>query len=415
MRHTPPVAPADVGTAAALLRQLAEGSPLDVSQFWRDVDAMNMPLVTEVAGDRNAREVTFLWRAERPLQGVYVRLNRVTDKSDVDKGLMRRLPSSDIWILTLRLPATYCGSYTIVEIPQGTPADALSQLGGRFSPLSGQADPLNKTPGINVRGVERESVLALDQAPAQDEWARGPHCFSGSLSVSQRAIAGRKRRVRLYLPDVPAAQPLGMLVLPDGETWFDHVGVAPAIDAAINNGRIPPVAVLGVDNVDERDRTEILGGRRELVLDIAGRLLPEVMAEQAHRCWAGRSQTVLAGQSLGGVTALMAARHAADTFGLVLCHSPSMWWTPDGSGRPFLFSSSDTSWVSEHLLSAPPQTVRVRLCVGSLEGSTVPHVQQLHQRLLAAGVDSRCAIYTGGHDYAWWRGALIDGLALLSS
>ncbi|HFX4501694.1 alpha/beta hydrolase-fold protein, partial [Escherichia coli] len=52
-------------------------------------------------------------------------------------------------------------------------------------------------------------------------------------------------------------------------------------------------------------------------------------------------------------------------------------------------------------------------CVGSLEGSTVPHVQQLHQRLITAGVESHCAIYTGGHDYAWWRGALIDGIGLL--
>ncbi len=69
--------------------------------------------------------------------------------------------------------------------------------------------------------------------------------------------------------------------------------------------------------------------------------------------------------------------------------------------------------MSEHLLSAPPQNVRIRLCVGSLEGSTVLHVQQLHQRLLNAGVDSHYAIYTGGHDYAWWRGALIDGLGLL--
>lgn len=92
-----------------------------------------------------------------------------------------------------------------------------------------------------------------------------------------------------------------------------------------------------------------------------------------------------------------------------------MWWTPEGACRPNLFRETDTSWVSEHLLSAPPQNVRIRLCVGSLEGSTVLHVQQLHQRLLNAGVDSHYAIYTGGHDYAWWRGALIDGLGLLKS
>lgn len=254
-------------------------------------------------------------------------------------------------------------------------------------------------------------MLALDKAPAQSEWRGGSS--SGQLLTSARTLAGESRRVRLYLPDVDVSQPLGLVVLPDGETWFDHLGVCAAIDAAINNGRIVPVAVLGIDNIDEHERTAILGGRSELIKDIADQLLPTIRAEHPQRRWADRSRTVLAGQSLGGVSALMAARYAPETFGLALNHSPSMWWTPEGASRPNVFSETDTSWVSEHLLSAPPQGVRIRLCVGSLEGSTVPHVQRLHQQLLTAGVDSHCAMYTGGHDYAWWRGALIDGLGLL--
>ncbi|EEC1866608.1 prolyl oligopeptidase family serine peptidase, partial [Salmonella enterica subsp. enterica serovar Uganda] len=148
-------------------------------------------------------------------------------------------------------------------------------------------------------------------------------------------------------------------------------------------------------------------------LDIAERLLPTLRAKYPERQWADRTQTVLAGQSLGGVTALMAARHAPESFGLVLSHSPSMWWTPDNRNRPNHFSAEECSWVSEHVLSAPSPAVRTHLCVGSLEGSTVPQVKQLHEKLRAAGVESHCSVYTGGHDYAWWRGALIDGLRLL--
>ncbi|SUI38158.1 enterochelin esterase [Salmonella enterica subsp. arizonae] len=164
---------------------------------------------------------------------------------------------------------------------------------------------------------------------------------------------------------------------------------------------------------NERERVAILGGRRELVLDIAERLLPTIRAKHPERRWADRTQTVLAGQSLGGVTALMAARHAPESFGLVLSHSPSMWWTPDNRSRPDHFSGEELSWISEHMLSAPSPAVRTHLCVGSLEGSTVPQVKQLHEKLRAAGVESHCSVYTGGHDYAWWRGALIDGLHLL--
>ncbi|EIL4826083.1 esterase family protein [Salmonella enterica] len=412
MRLSPPVAPVAIQTATRLRRQLAAGGQVDASHFWREANSLALPLVTAINGADDEREVTFLWRAASPLRGVYVRLNRVTDKDNVAKGMMTQLPTTDIWHLTLRLPASYCGSYTMVEIPPETPGETVLQLGSRFASLVGKADPLNSAPGINVRGNAQESVLALDHAPAQEEWS-GCRAYAGQLFTSEHRLAGQRRRVRLYLPDVPVVQPLGLLVLTDGEIWFDHLGVSAAIDAAIRSGRIAPVAVLGIDNINARERIAILGGRRELVLDIAERLLPALRAKYPERRWADRTQTVLAGQSLGGVTALMAARHAPESFGLVLSHSPSMWWTPDNCNRPDHFSAEERSWVSEHVLSAPSPAVRMHLCVGSLEGSTVPQVKQLHEKLRAAGVESHYSVYTGGHDYAWWRGALIDGLRLL--
>jgi enterochelin esterase-like enzyme len=413
MSNIPLFSPHDTAATARLIKQLVTQTSLDITQFWHDVESVGVPLVTEVSGKRDEREVTFLWRSSKSLLGVYVFLNRVTDKINVPMGLMTHIPSSDIWTLTLRLPATYRGTYTFTEIPLGTSPEVVARLGGRFTPFVGQPDPLNKACGINVRGVAEESILALDKAPEQPEWAGAPLTPRGLLVTSYPAVAGHKRRVRLYVPDVAGTEPLGLLVLLDAEKWFDHVGVLGAIDVAINNGRIGPMAVLGIDNLDESDRTAILGGQSELVLDIAERLVPQIMADYPDRVWAGRSKTVLCGQSLGGVTALMAATHAPDIFGTVLSHSPSMWWMPQRSKRDLSFSENDASWVSEHLLSAPPKGVHVRLCVGSLEGSTVPHLEQLHQRLRAAGIDSHLSVYTGGHDFAWWRGALIDGLSAL--
>ncbi|EDR1264031.1 esterase family protein, partial [Salmonella enterica subsp. enterica serovar Miami] len=285
MRLSPPVAPVAIQTATRLRRQLAAGSQVDVSHFWREANSLALPLVTAINDADDEREVTFLWRAASPLRGVYVRLNRVTDKDNVAKGMMTQLPTTDIWHLTLRLPASYCGSYTMVEIPPETPDETVLQLGSRFASLVGKADPLNSTPGINVRGNAQESVLALDHAPAQEEWS-GCRAYAGQLFTSEHRLAGQRRRVRLYLPDVPVVQPLGLLVLTDGEIWFDHLGVSAAIDAAIRSGRIAPVAVLGIDNINARERVAILGGRRELVLDIAERLLPTLRAKYPERRWA---------------------------------------------------------------------------------------------------------------------------------
>ncbi|PWW11785.1 alpha/beta hydrolase-fold protein [Mangrovibacter plantisponsor] len=399
------------GLTRRVLAQLAGKHVADVDQFWRDVAALVTPLVSP-GGNGATRAVTFLWRSCEPLYGVYLRLNRVTDKDQVARGMLQNLPGTDIWFLTLQLPATYCGSYTFTEIPPGVAEQQLVLVGGRNTPFASQPDAFNTALGIRLHGGG-ESVLSLDKADAQSEWRDRSAAPAGITHTRYSVVAGRERRLRLYLPDVPRSVPLGLLVLPDAESWFDNVGVLQALDVALSRGRIAPFAVLGVDNLSLDDRTAILGGETALIDNLAQRIIPGVLGEYADRAWAGRERTVLSGQSLGGVTALMAALVAADTFGAVFSHSPSMWWTPDGSRRPFMFSENDTSWVSEQVMAAPPARVKLRLCVGSLEGATVPHVEDLHHRLLVAGADSTLAVYTGGHDFAWWRVALIDGLAAL--
>ena len=369
------------------------------------------PLVAPVANCPELRDVTFLWRAQASPAGVYLFLNRVTDKANVEKGMMTRAGDSDIWTLTLRLPATYRGTYTFTEIPAQAQAEQVALLGGRRAALAGQADPLNPA-AISVRG-QRESVLALDLAPAQPEWDAEAAPPRGALFSWTEEVAGRQRRLRLYLPDAAVGAPLGLLALPDAESWLDHVGLLSALDRAGACGRIAPTAVLGIDNIDNRDRCAMLGGDRALVDALAARLIPQARAAHPDKNWAGREGTMLAGQSLGGVTALMAARHAPETFGAVISSSPSMWWTPQSGGRPTGFSADDRSWVSDSVLADAPVKVRVRLNIGTLEGAMVPHVEALHRRLRDAGGDSALTHYTGGHDYAWWRGALIDGLAAL--
>ncbi|EAM1289245.1 esterase family protein [Salmonella enterica] len=381
----------------------------DITGLCNNVGSVEIPLIKEVINDPEHREVTFLWRSEKILQSVYIRLNRITDKKNIRTGLMRHVPSTDFWILTLKLPASYRGSYSFIEVPQGMSEDDISQLGGRFSSLPGQPDPFNKEPEINIRGFG-ESVLSLDQAPKQNEWTQNSIQSDGVLTTSYHSIAGHERRVRFYIPKLFSTIPLGLLVLPDAEIWFDRIGITRAIDIAINTGRIAPLAVLGIDNINESDRVKILGGHKEFIIDISRTLLPSIHQENPDIIWAGRSKTILAGQSLGGVTALMAALCVPDTFGTIISHSPSMWWSPERN-TPTMFTENDNSWVSEMLLSNNPKDVHIQLAVGSLEGATVYHVNHLHQSLLNSGVSSELSVYTGGHDYAWWRGAIIDGLA----
>ncbi len=69
MKLSPPVNPVAMQTAARLRRQLAAGSLVDASQFWREANSLALPLVTAIDGADDEREVTFLWRAASPLRG----------------------------------------------------------------------------------------------------------------------------------------------------------------------------------------------------------------------------------------------------------------------------------------------------------------------------------------------------------
>ena len=132
MRNHPSRSLDDICTESRICAQLSTNPSMDITHFWREVESAALPLMTKSSSNTENREVTFLWRSEEVLQGVYLRLNRVTDKRDVKKGLMTHIPSTNIWTLTLELPASYRGSYSFIEIPPEMPQEDISQLGGQL-------------------------------------------------------------------------------------------------------------------------------------------------------------------------------------------------------------------------------------------------------------------------------------------
>ena len=115
MRNHPSRSLDDICTESRICAQLSTNPSMDITHFWREVESAALPLMTKSSSNTENREVTFLWRSEEVLQGVYLRLNRVTDKRDVKKGLMTHIPSTNIWTLTLELPASYLSLIHISE------------------------------------------------------------------------------------------------------------------------------------------------------------------------------------------------------------------------------------------------------------------------------------------------------------
>lgn len=395
----------------AVLEELRSG---DAEEFWAEVCAAGAPLVERHPTDVTLRSVTFLYRAEQSLAGVYLRINRVTDKDQVARGLMRPVGDTGIWRVGLDLPADLRVSYGFAEIPAGADLEAvLPTLGGRRPAYVAGPDPAHHGLPLVGDGGDPSSVLALDESPPQPEWEVDPEpAVAGVVASLPVELAGRERPVWTYVPRAAGATTVGTLVVCDGGMWFERLGLPAALEAAVRSGRIPPFAVIGIGHHDVPDRVATLGANERLVRDVMSRVGEPLRSQHPELAWGGRDTTVLAGQSLGGVTALAAALDAPQTYGAVIAHSPSMWWRPGGQRSPADLGRGEL-WLADQFADGPTHPIRLRCAVGSLEGLTVPAVERWQAIAEAAGWEVGLRTYAGGHDFAWWRGALIDDLAAL--
>ncbi|MCP3424545.1 alpha/beta hydrolase-fold protein [Rothia sp. AR01] len=404
----------------SLLARYRDAEPADLQRWWSWVERRGTPLIDPASGLS-----TFLWRAPHAadapegLEAVHVHVNRVTDKERHADGLMRHVPGTDLWVRSLPLEAGLRASYGF-KFPR---ADAAPPSGPpSFDSYDTRLDPWNPLPPLADRGGHGLSVYRGPAAPPQPEWESGARQpVRGRILHEVRALPRDAARdvVRghwLYLPDpaaVPEAEPLPLLTLFDAETWFGSAGLPAALEAAVEAGRLRPLAVLAVSNTARLDRIECLGANSEFLREVAGEATAWATrrAAEAGFALAGRESRVVAGQSLGGLSALIAALELPGHYGHALAHSPSMWWTPDGASTPRdMGRRTGEDWVTDRFRAAPAGDVRVQLAVGDREGLTLPRLDILRGVLLERGWNAVSATYGGGHDVAWWRGALLDGL-----
>ncbi|WP_328634129.1 alpha/beta hydrolase-fold protein [Streptomyces sp. NBC_00356] len=368
-------------------------------------------MVEPVQDASGVRLVTVVWREDRPVEGVYLLANRVTDKHRVRHGMMRRLEGTDVWYVSLRLPLGLRCGYRIhpfaADDPHMTP-DGPRSGASRGLP-DDRMDPLNRHAGGPFG-----SLIELDGAPSLAEWPATPGSAAEvgrSEAFDFAAADGSTYRVRQFVPELgDTGPPPGLLVVFDGELWFDRYGITAAVTAAVEAGRIPPMAVVGIEaGADAAARMRQLGADPHFIDMLADELLPAVTKDLPGG--PDPRNTVLCGQSLGGLTALATALRRPDAFGTVLAHSASTWWRPGMKARPGPPAEGAETWLYEQAAEAPAGDLRIRMDVGSNEGTTVDDLHRLHALMAGRGFDVSLHVYTGGHDHACWAAALIDGLA----
>ena len=331
--------------------------------------------------------VTFCWR-DAEADEVLLFVNRLTDERDLDRSLMERVPGSDLWLLSYRMPGDWRASYAVVPKRPGRPApwrDLAEQVSLRAALDRGLPDPLNPLSMRNRVG-NQVSVVELPDAPSQAWLApRGP--LRGELTTHE--LNGRRPWVYRPAEFAPGGP---VLVALDGEMWTGELSLPAMVDNLIADQLIRAPLLLLVPGGDRVRRWAELNGSGSMPDWIAEVLLP--WAVSAHDAGPDAADRVVVGQSLGGAVALLTAAEHPDAVGAFISQSASLW--QDG--------------LADRVASAMPASARGYLEVGRQEWVLLEPNRGLHQRLDAAGVRHDYAEFNGGHDYACWRGGIADGL-----
>jgi enterochelin esterase-like enzyme len=279
--------------------------------------------------------VTFLWRGNDSTRNVGVW--GIVFGGPPSDYQMRRLSNSDVWYVTLRLPAgsrfTYGFSPNAPVGPEfGSP---------RFQPrvATMQRDPLNplREPGCpadatryecpsmaELPGVASQSWIVPNRSTPSGKVER--HTFKSDILKNERAIS-------VYMPGGYRADgpPSALLVVLDGPAYLGPVPTPTILDNLIAAKKIPPVVAIFVANASGA-RSKELPPNPDFAEFLATELQPWVHAH--YSASSDPRRTVIAGSSFGGLAATYAGLRHSELFGNVLCQSGSFWWAPDRAADP---------------------------------------------------------------------------------
>ncbi|MDK8552112.1 alpha/beta hydrolase-fold protein [Corynebacterium pseudodiphtheriticum] len=321
--------------------------------------------------------------AEQRKSGVHLHINRLTDKLKYELGMMNHLPGTDIWTLTVEVSQHYQGSYG-------------------FQLTHGQRTPTMCDPHA-IRTLWNEDGFGLSE-------------ISQPLAVSNTAMQVRKTHcagvdVLVYLPGKGSRA--GLLTLFDGEKWC-KTNLHACISAINEEAELPFAAVL-ICNDSNSQRVQRLGLDADFlaavctqVQDHVVKLMGELGVEFVPE------QSILAGQSLGGLAALYIAQNHPNAFRELIVQSPSLWWKPNKTAVPTDNNLQNSSWITEQF-SRQPAMPRLRIDVGAREDVGVAKAHLLARKLSDCGWPHQLEVYEGGHDHVAWRAQLVAHLREIAS
>ncbi|GGO42082.1 MULTISPECIES: alpha/beta hydrolase-fold protein [Streptomyces] len=343
-------------------------------EFWTAAQAAGTPV--SVPADGGGRLTLFLWRGGAPAS--------IDFESWSEPVALSRFDDTDCWYAEVPMPARLRVTY---QFRSGDEA---------------YADPLNPAGA----GGDR-SIAATPDAPAQPHWPLVGADDVLPVPATRIRWAGERLGGRRTVRVHPAGGGGPVVLLLDGDDWLYLHPAMTAFDAAVAAGDMPPVTLVFLP---AKDREAEFGCVPELWEAVRDELLP-LVAESGVP--ADVDRLVVAGQSLGGLSAMYAALQYPDLVNRVACQSGSFWWTPDALGRADPLGGPVGGAIAARLRDERPDLsgLRIAFDVGEHETRMLPHCELTETLAEQAGAAVRVSRSASGHDRAGWRQALLRDVA----
>lgn len=199
------------------------------------------------------------------------------------------------------------------------------------------ANLMRRPIGLSASLVTAALATSLGAGRAHAQEPVPPH----ETFTIQSAALSETRRINVYTPPGYGTAAYPVLYMPDGGVQEDFPHVAGAVDAAIREGSMRPVIVVGIENTERRrdmtPPTEVeedrriaprVGGSAAFRRFIADELMPEI-----RRRYRATDETAIIGESLAGLFIVETFFVQPELFDTYVALSPSLWWNAEALVR----------------------------------------------------------------------------------
>ena len=315
----------------ALKSQIASGQK-NTEEFWKEIAAQGTPLSEPFGSDGKYQLVTFLWRSTHDTRNVLA-IGSFWGVDAPTAYSMHQIPDSDVWYVTIKLPAGARFSYQL------SPNDPMTSDGPRAAQraTTRQADPLNlisRSQCPPTAGKFRcRSLAELPGATPQPWRVKKAEVAEGRVEkhTIKSSIQKIERPFSVYTPANYKADGTRhpLLILFDGEDLSGDTFRLTTLNNLIAASKIPPTVTVFVENVSNRRLVDLVDNP-EFADFLATELVPWIRAH--YNVSKDPAKVVVGGFSAGGLAAPYIALHHPKVFGNSMSISGAFWWSPEHNG-----------------------------------------------------------------------------------